>query len=65
MRFVVALYSVLSTVFSSISPASSPAELTSEKDLRTRGESSSSTDSEPSVASARRCVGKGMLIVLD
>jgi hypothetical protein len=64
MRFVVALYSVLKTVFSSSLPASSPEVLTREKERRTRGESSSSTDSELRVASARRWVGKGVLMVL-
>jgi hypothetical protein len=64
MRFVVALYSVLKTVFSSSLPASSPAALTRENERRTRGESSSSTASDLRVVSARRWVGKGVLMVL-
>jgi hypothetical protein len=64
MRFVVALYSVLKTVFSPSLPASSPAALTREKERRTRGDSSSSTASELRVVSARRWVGKGVLMVL-
>jgi hypothetical protein len=64
MRFVVALYSVLKTVLSSSLPASSPAALTRENERRTRGESSSSTASDLRVVSARRWVGKGVLMVL-
>ena len=64
MRFVVALYSVLKTVLSSSLPAFCPASLTRVNERRTRGESSSSTASELRVVSARRWVGKGVLIVL-
>lgn len=61
MRFVVALYSTLSTDSSFPAPASGASR---EKVRRTSGESSASTDMEDRAMFARRAVGKGIERVL-